>query len=464
MLLLFGCAGAAKAATGGVLSKGFPGGICGADDSLDDCLALVSVYDAFGGPGSRSCNGPLGRSFDPWDGWLRGSSYCSWLGVECNDGGYVRSLRVPASCQTGAPYDAPYQLPPGVGRFVEVEELYLPYANAMPLSGWWMNGTIPSSLTNLTSLRRLEGPHAGVSGNRPTDCTLGLGHTGPDNCITGVLPESLGAMTALRSVNWMLRQYLVSGTLPASMFKMQALVNLSLGFRPNRSDAPDGELLIARISGTLPTNCKVALPALTDINLVGYRRAFEGSASISGGIPAWVASLPALEHLAIVGNAWTGPLPVTFASPALRSIILNASNTTSSGVFDITAPTGTELTSLYVNGPGFTAISPNVLKVVNATTLDRYSPSCKFVLPDLTGVAYLPPQGSSIACSRATGDKQAFSGGSYFPCSTVACPTGLAKLYIPPAGTSYKWDPKPCTVVRDDDAWSWGLNCTGPNH
>ena len=141
-------------------APGFPGTICGDGASPDDCLALVSMYNAFGGPGSRACPTTDPKSptvlDDPWHGWLGGETYCSWTGVECNDGGYVRTLQLPVSCQLSphapsgqpippAPFNAPYQLPPGIGRFVEVEDIYLPSIA--------INGTVPEQFANLTTLR-----------------------------------------------------------------------------------------------------------------------------------------------------------------------------------------------------------------------------------------------------------------------------------------------------------------------
>ena len=414
-LLLVGCAGAAR---GRVFSEGFPGGICGTDDSPDDCIALVSLYDAFGGPGSRSC--PMDPKAppitDPWKNWLGGTSYCSWLGIECNDGGFVRRLQLPVSCQADPttspgphPYNAPYQLPPGMGRFVQIEELYLPYAGTSDPSGiTYINGTIPAAITNLTTLRIIDGPL------KSSGCVMNDQNLNLQACVTGILPGSIGSMKALTSIDWMLSQPAISGTLPATWGGMEGLRQLYLGL------------------GT----------ATPGIPAVGYQNL------ISGTIAAEIMALPALESLSIQGKQWTGTLPqLKFTSPTFHSLILVTPNVVGGDVFDIIVPAGAKLDTLIINALGFTSISPTISERLNTSNYQM----CSFALPNLTGVAYTFPNGTSIACDKY--GEHIIS--DYVPCSTTACPTGLT------LHRGYG----PCTVAPSplpSESFQ-GVNCTGPN-
>lgn len=266
----------------------FPTDLCGPDSSADDCTALLNIYNAFGGPGSRSCNdGHVG--FDPWKGWLEGGSYCSWTGVECSlDTGTVRALRVPSSCQTGTPYNAPYQIPEGIGRFVQIEELYLPVVHSSYGDEISINGTIPEAFTNLTTLRVLGGP-----------ATL----------LAGELPETLGRMGSLSSLSWFMRQAAISGTLPASISTMEGLADLELGSN--------------RVSGTISAGL-FSLPALQTLAITG--------ASWTGPLPPLKFTSPYLRSVAVTApNITTSAvLDVTLPTGAqLNTLMVNATGATS---------------------------------------------------------------------------------------------------------------------------------------
>jgi len=355
-------------------APGFPGTICGDGASPDDCLALVSMYNAFGGPGSRACPTTDPKSptvlDDPWHGWLGGETYCSWTGVECNDGGYVRTLQLPVSCQSQVtqptpPFNAPYQLPPGIGRFVEVEEIYLPYI-ASRVTNIAINGTVPEQFTNLTTLRTFVVESGTV--------------------FSGVIPDAIGKLTELTSISFLTNGYSgsrISGTLPASVAEMSSLT----------------ELVIEN--------------------------------TISGSIPAgFFDKLVALETVAITGGQWRGPYPTKFASPALRSLSLgDLGNMTKTGTtLSIDTLSKGALVKVNINANNFTSISADFINQLNVSFMDAPEggqPSCTLDLPDLSldGVLFpcdpvYPPRGN---CTNSTACIAALTSGSVSSYSTYPC-------------------------------------------
>ena len=341
-------------------APGFPGTICGDGASPDDCLALVSLYNAFGGPGSRACPTTDPKSptvLDPWHGWLDGETYCSWTGVECNDGGYVRTLQLPVSCQSGTPwgqptppFNAPYQLPPGIGRFVEVEDIYLPSIA--------INGTVPEQFANLTTLRAFV---VSVDSSGHSTATF-----------SGVIPDAIGKLTELTSISFLTnddsgRQ--ISGTLPASVAEMSSLTELVLGNTP-----------------------------------------------ISGSIAAgFFDKLVALETVTITGGQWRGPYPTKFASPALRSLSLGSlGNMTKTGTtLSIDVPTKGALVNVLIAASNFTSISADFINLLNVT--DTPHTGCVLGLPDLShGVVFnCGSSGSSTECANSTACTAALTVSSY---------------------------------------------------
>ena len=297
---------------------------------------------------------------------------------------------------------APYQLPPGIGRFVEVEEIYLPSIA--------INGTVPEQFTNMTTLRTFVPPNYFF--------------------MSGVIPDAISKMTELTSISFLTSTsggQIISGTLPASVAEMSSLTELYLSG--------------GQISGTLPASV-AEMSWLTELYL-------DTNSKISGSLPAgFFDKLVALETVRIEGGQWTGPYPTKFASPALRSLFLgDLGNMTKSGTtLSIEVPTKGALVAVDIDANNFTSISADFVNLLNLSALSaaNQSGACTLNLPDLT------LDGVSSICKH--------NGYSYQCANSSACTSVLTD-----SRTYGFLDTRPCGVTAgvNNQSVQVFVNCTG---
>jgi hypothetical protein len=173
---------------------------------------LIDLYDATQG--------------DYWTnktGWLSNSTVCEWFGVKCSASG-------------------------------EVTELWMSFNR--------LNGTIPSSLANLTSLVAIR-----LSNNH----------------LSGTIPQSLGQLDALQVLHLDFNR--LSGTVPQSLGQLRHLEELHLG--------------INRLGGTIPAS----LGQLKNLQELGVARN-----QLSGTVPQSFEQLSAAKTMDLGGNWLTGTI------------------------------------------------------------------------------------------------------------------------------------------------------------
>jgi len=169
---------------------------------LDECEALVALYNSTNGPGWRDHGG-----------WLTNNTPCSWYGVGCREG-HVWHVNLENNQLSGA---IPAQL--GNLRHLEMAMLgdnylsgHLPseLGGMLHLSNFWawgnqLSGGIPAELSDLTGLRSIS-----LS----------------DNQLSGTIPPTLGRLTLLRELS--LDNNRLSGPIPPGLGDMPYLGYLQL--------------------------------------------------------------------------------------------------------------------------------------------------------------------------------------------------------------------------------------------
>lgn len=189
-------------------------------------------------------------------------------------------------------------IPSELGNLAQLQRLEL-YFNAL-------SGAIPSSLGNLSRLEALLLEGNQLSGSIPKELgslallqNLWLG----SNVLTGALPEELGNLSALEELTVEFND--LSGVVPASFARLVSLRKFDVSFN--------------RINGPLPD-----LSALINLNYL----AVSGN-PIGGGLPLWVANLPAIEGLYFDEAELTGTLPAEYARiKTLRDLYVSGNELT----------------------------------------------------------------------------------------------------------------------------------------
>ncbi|MBR0287055.1 MAG: hypothetical protein IJQ96_08565 [Bacteroidales bacterium] len=149
-----------------------------------------------------------------------------------------------------------------------------------------LNGQIPEEIGDITSLKSLN-----LSTYEPNSSYTAYG----GNNIYGPLPESIGKLTELSGLY--LQNEMISGTLPESMKNMIKLGQLTISGRTYFDGTP---MDYTPLSGPIP-EWLGSLKNLGSLNL--SRNAF------SGPIPASLGNLCNLSELYLDYNQLTGPLP-----------------------------------------------------------------------------------------------------------------------------------------------------------
>ncbi|NEU70052.1 hypothetical protein GK091_24450 [Spirosoma agri] len=187
-------------------------------------------------------NATKGYSWVNRTNWLVGCDPCQWYGVGCNEQGRVTILNLPDNN---------------------------------------LIGTLPASLSALSSLKELN-----VSGNG----------------LSGEIPPGLGKLTDLTILYMPVNS--LTGTIPAELGNLTKLQELYLGGN--------------RLTGVIPSN----LRKLSSLGIL-----FLDYNQLSGGIPAWLSELSNLTALDLSGNPLGGSIPASLAAlPKLNYVNLSAAN------------------------------------------------------------------------------------------------------------------------------------------
>ncbi|WP_041257381.1 FG-GAP-like repeat-containing protein [Fibrella aestuarina] len=191
-----------------------------------DYTALADLYAATNGTGWATRTN-----------WLAGCNPCGWYGVGCDGNGRVTSL---------------------------------------VLGNNQLSGSLPASLSTLTSLT-----------------TLAL----DNNQLTGSLPDGLRALTGLTSLSLGGNQF--SGTIPVSLTALSNLESLNL----ERN----------QLTGSMPANLGT-LRKLSYLNLSRNQ--------LTGSLPESLATLPSLTTLILSNNRLSGCIPNSYSALCGKSVNL----------------------------------------------------------------------------------------------------------------------------------------------
>ena len=225
-----------------------------------DYDALVDLY--------YSTNGP-NWNLNP--GWLANCDVCIWPGITCA-GGRVTEVRLVSKNLNGP-------LPASIGNLSSLT--YLDLANNS------INGSIPNSIGNLTNLEYLRFDNNSLSGSLPPSITnlIQLKHLKMEqNTITGQIPQDIGNLIHLESLDF--NNCDLSGSLPESIGNLIYLKSLLLSYN--------------QLSGPLPTS----IGQLSDIQSL----MLSGN-QFSGILPRTLGNLEQLINLHVNQNRFTGCFP-----------------------------------------------------------------------------------------------------------------------------------------------------------
>eukprot|EP00164_Ancoracysta_twista_P002100 GFYU01002775.1.p1 GENE.GFYU01002775.1~~GFYU01002775.1.p1 ORF type:complete len:518 (+),score=28.85 GFYU01002775.1:54-1556(+) len=205
------------------------------------CDTLRELYNATDGP-----NWGEYRTVKGWDD-VDNHDCCTWTGVSCTWHGVTTDT---------------------------VKMLNLENMN--------MKGTIPESLSTITSLTRLNlGYNQQLSGTIPASLKYVKDLVLPETQVSGTIPTSLTSLEFLR----LERNPGMSGDILHSLHAFPALTYIYIS---------------QQLWGTIPTS----LGALTSLRVLdlSYNQ-------LTGGIPDWLGQLKSLKVLELQGNQLSGTLP-----------------------------------------------------------------------------------------------------------------------------------------------------------
>jgi Leucine rich repeat/Leucine Rich Repeat len=268
--------------------------------SSPDYVSLVDLYNAANGPfWTNSTN------------WLSGCTPCGWYGVTCDGNGRVIQLDLGTNQLSGT-------LPASLSALTSLQTL--------DLQNNQLSGTIPASLSTLTNLQLLSLTTNQLSGTIPASLSTLTNLQSlvlNENQLSGSIPASLGALTNLQFL--FLQNNQLSGSLPASLGTLTNLQDLDVSTN--------------QLSGTIPAS----LGTLTNLQLLNL-----STNQLSGSIPASLGTLTNLQYLFLSTNQLSGTLPASLG--ALTSLqTLNLSTNQLSGSLPASLSTLTNLQDLDVS-------------------------------------------------------------------------------------------------------------------
>jgi Leucine-rich repeat (LRR) protein len=257
-----------------------------------------SSVEYFSRSPTRSPSSPVEDDDDNGKTWMINRHECEWGFVDCDNSFRVTSLLL----NDGS------IIPDDVGLLTSLNYLNV-NGGAAP------TGTLPSTLGALTALRTLDLSGHELTGTIPSSLgtltaltSLSLTRFFHGGGLTGALPSTFGALTAL-SLLWLSRNRL-TGVIPSTLGAMTALSALWLD-----SNA---------LTGTIPSSLGT-LTSLEDLWL--------SDNLLAGAIPSSLASLMSLKQMCLFNNLLSGRVPFSFgfgSSTSLRVLSLSSNVLTGS--------------------------------------------------------------------------------------------------------------------------------------
>ncbi|XP_031390698.1 probable LRR receptor-like serine/threonine-protein kinase At3g47570 [Punica granatum] len=206
-------------------------------------------------------------------GWNRSVSHCTWAGVSCSgSGSRVRSLNLPSLGLSGT-------IPSSLSNLTSLENLNL-FNNSF-------YGEIPLNLGNLSSLRTIILAGNSVNGTIPGSLSLCLNLeqiSFEDNQLSGSLPPELGNLRSLKILSISLNN--LTGEIPRTYGNLSALTTIGLARN--------------QISGEMWDE----LRGLHNLVIV-----LLSENQLTGELPLWLFNISSLEYISLTENYLVGKLP-----------------------------------------------------------------------------------------------------------------------------------------------------------
>ncbi|KAL7610575.1 hypothetical protein Lser_V15G12045 [Lactuca serriola] len=231
-----------------------------------------------------------------------------------------------------------------MGNLHQLTILYL-YSN-------YISGSIPSSLSDLTSLNvlhlhqnHLSGPIPIELGNLKSLVDLKVSH----NQLSGSIPSSLGDLTSLNLLY--LHQNQLSGPIPIELGNLKSLIRFKVNDNQLTGSIPSSlgnltslnvlYLYLNQLSGPIPIELG-NLKSLTDLgvsnnqlsgsipsslaNLSNIQWLILSVNNLSGPIPIEIRNLKSLTHLSVMGNQLSGFIPSSFGDLTSLNLLYMSHN------------------------------------------------------------------------------------------------------------------------------------------
>ncbi|KAF7840948.1 putative LRR receptor-like serine/threonine-protein kinase [Senna tora] len=287
-----------------------------------------------------------------------------WNGVSCDENGRVIGINVSGFRRTRRGNQNPQFSIDALANFTLLQSFNASkFSLPGPIPHWFgrklsslrvldlrscsINGGIPSSIGNLTSLTGLYLSDNNLTGMIPSSISQLLGLSVLDlsqNSLTGPLPSS-SSFAFLGNLSFLdLSSNYLSGSIPHGIGALSKLQYLNLSYNS--------------LTSSIPTQLG-ALSSLVDLDLSGN--------SLSGFVPPNLMGLRTLQRMMLGNNILEGHLPGNFpAWSQLRFVVLRQNNF--SGALPDKLWSLPRLSFLDVSGNNFTGVLPNSSSTVNANT------------------------------------------------------------------------------------------------
>ncbi|EDN71144.1 receptor protein kinase-like protein [Beggiatoa sp. PS] len=295
-----------------------------------ECEALVALYNSTDGANWYD---------SPGNGWNVTNTPCSWWGITCSTG------QVTGIDLSGAQLDENGQpfgrlngtIPTSLGNLSQLEKLDLstiayPDDNGQFIEYGRLTGTIPTSLGNLSQLRELSlsgnqltGPIPSELGNLSQLTKLDLGNSSMlkhgGNQLTGPIPRELGNLSQLE---WLgLSNNQLTGSIPSELENLSQLWVLHLG-----NNQLNGEIPLSLSSLTNVSDLDLNYNNLTasDADLINF---------LNDHDPDWAETQFLAIATCATGNVTINPTILDFGSEAVDNSLALTANVRSHGCDDL---------------------------------------------------------------------------------------------------------------------------------
>lgn len=312
-----------------------PGDPGGGDPDFDlvpdhiELAVLKSIYDSLGGGNwTNKTNWPLPGQ---WPSSATSTEFDSWYGIGVSNGD-ITSIDLTQNSLVGS-------IPASLTTLSSLKYLNLTLNQ--------LNGSIPSDFGNLSNLE-----------------TLRLN----SNDLEGIIPPSLGDLITLKNLDLGYNQ--LSGTIPASLGDIDSLRKLYLANN--------------QLSGQIPSSLG---------NLQNLESLYLSGNALTGPIPPELGNLSKLELLYLHLNELSGEIPSALGNlVSLKTLTLEVNNL--SGTIPASIGSLTNLTDFWANANQLSGVLPSSLgSLVNLRTLvlsdNLLSGSVPHQLSNLTSLQYL---------------------------------------------------------------------------